>query len=84
MLHISLLVMNRFNKTEFAFFFISLMWFLLPRDLANQNLFLFIAAVFCRVAAVKRLPVHYHSAEYNFWSFGIIELIFSHLKIEFR
>ena len=28
------------------------------------------------VAAVKRLPVHRHSADYIFWSFGII--------IEFR
>ena len=38
----------------------------------------------CRVAAVKRLPVHQYSADYIFWSFGIIELISGHLKIEFR
>ena len=35
----------------------------------------------CRVAAVKRLPVHHHSA---FWSIWITEFIFSYLKIEFR
>ena len=28
-----------------------------------------------RVAAVKRSPVHHHSADYIFWFFGIIELI---------
>ena len=38
-LHISLLVMNRLNKTEFAIF-ISLMWSLLPKALTNLNLFL--------------------------------------------
>ena len=31
----------------------------------------------------KCLPVHHHSADYIFWSFGIIEFILSHLKIEF-
>ena len=41
MLHISLLVKNRLNKTEFAFF-ISLMRPLLPKDLINQNLFIFV------------------------------------------
>ena len=33
-LHTSLLVMNRLNKTEFAIC-ISLMWSLLPKDLTN-------------------------------------------------
>ena len=35
----------------------------------------------CRVAAVKRLPVYHHSADFIFWSFGTIEFILSHLKI---
>ena len=39
-LHTSLLVMGRLNKTEFAIF-ISLMKSLIPRDLTNQNLFIF-------------------------------------------
>ena len=43
MLHTSLLVMNRLNKTEFAIF-ISLMWSLLPRNLIKQSLFVFTAA----------------------------------------
>ena len=38
MLHISLLVMNRLNKTEYAIF-ISLILSLLQKDLTNQNLF---------------------------------------------
>ena len=33
--------------------------------------------VLCRVAAIKRLPVHHHSSGYIFWSFGITEFIFS-------
>ena len=31
--------------------------------------------------AAKRLPVHNHSADCIFLSFGLIKLIFSHLKI---
>ena len=38
MLDTSLLVMNRLNKTEFAIF-ISLMWYLLLKDLTHKNLF---------------------------------------------
>ena len=35
---------------------------------------------------VSSLPVHHYSADYMyiFWPFGIIEFIFSHLKLEFR
>ena len=33
------------------------------------------------VAAVKRLSVHHHSAYCIFWFFGIIDFIFSHLKM---
>ena len=38
------------------------------------------------MAAVKRLPVHHHGANYFFVvpKFGIIEFMFNHLKIEFR
>ena len=36
-MHISLLVMNRLSKTEFAIF-ISSLWSLLPRAVTNQNL----------------------------------------------
>ena len=39
MLYISLLVMNRLNITEFAIF-ISLKYFLLPKDLTNQKIFM--------------------------------------------
>ena len=37
MLHISLLVLTRLNKTDFAIF-ITLMWSLLPKDLTTLNL----------------------------------------------
>ena len=36
--------------------------------------------VLCHVAAVKCVPIHHHSAHYIFWSFGIIEFIFSHFE----
>ena len=38
MLHIPLLLINKFNKTEFASF-VLLMWYLFPKDLTDQNLF---------------------------------------------
>ena len=34
----------------------------------------------CRVAAVKILPVHHHSADYTVWSFGITGFILSYLE----
>ena len=34
----------------------------------------------CRVAAVKRLPIHHQSADYIFWPFGIIEFLVSHFE----
>ena len=36
--------------------------------------------VLCRMAAVKRLPVHHHCANYIFWLFGIIWFILSHFE----
>ena len=70
------------QKTRFAIF-ISLMWSLLPKDLAI-NLFIFTAAGFVLCGTRKTSPVHHYSADYIFWSCGIIELSFKHLKIEFR
>lgn len=32
------------------------------------------------MAVVKRLPVHHNSADYIFWSFGIIEFFYSYLE----
>ena len=34
----------------------------------------------CRVAAVKRLPLYHHSADFIFWSFETIEFIFSYFE----
>ena len=57
--------MNRFNKTESATF-VSLMCFLLPEDLHSELVLFLQQLVLCRVAAVKRLYVHHHSADYIF------------------
>ena len=74
MLHILLLVIKRLNNTEFAIF-ISLMKSLFPRDLTNQNLFIFTTAGIVPCGGRKTSPVHYLSAGYIFWSFEIVELI---------
>ena len=42
------------------------------------------ASVKCYVAAVKRLPLLHHSADYIFISFGNTESILLTLKIEYR
>ena len=77
---------NRLNKTESAIFVsVSLMCSSLSEDLHSKLILSSLQLVLCRVAAVKRLPVHHHSADYmfsgpleSFGSFGIS------LQIEFR
>ena len=54
-LHRSLLVMNRLNKTDLAIF-ISSKWFLLSTDLTDQNLFTFTAASVVTCGGLKRSP----------------------------
>ena len=76
MLHHFLLHMNRLNKTESAIF-VSLICFLLPKDLHSELISSSLQLVLCRMAAVKRLPVHHHSADYVFSVFWIIGLILS-------
>ena len=71
--------MNRLNKTDSAVF-VSLMCSVLPEDLHSKLILSLLQLVLCRVAAVKRLPVHHHSADYLFWSFGIIGFILSQLE----
>ena len=55
---------------------------LLPEDLHLELTFSFssLQLVLCCMAAVKRLPVHHLSADYIFWSFGIIRLILSQFE----
>ena len=60
MLHISLLVMNRLNKIEFAIC-IPLAWSLLRKNLLIRTYLPSLQLVLCRLAAVKRLLVHHHS-----------------------
>ena len=55
--------MNRLNKTESAFF-VSLVCSLLPKDLHSELILSSLQLVLCRVAAVERLSVHHHSADY--------------------
>ena len=76
--------MNRLNKTESAIF-ISLMRSLLVEDLQSELILSSLQLVWCRVAAVQRLFVNYHSADYIFS--GPVEPLGSFgvgLKIEFR
>ena len=53
-------------------------------DLLTRTYLSSLQLVWYRVAAVKRLTVYNHTADYIFWSFMITELILSYLKIEFR
>ena len=57
--------MHRLNKTESAIF-VSMMCSLLTVDLYSKFILSPLQLVLCLVAAVKRLPVHHHSAEYIF------------------
>ena len=78
-IHETSLHMNRRNKTESAIL-VSVMFSLLQKGLISELILSSLQLVLCRVAAVKRLPVHHHSAYYIcslFWSFGIIGLILS-------
>ena len=47
----------------FSFFF---MCSLLPEDFHSELILSSLQLVLCHVAAVKRLPVHHHSADYIF------------------
>ena len=76
--------MNRLKMTKLTFF-VSLMCSLLPEDLHSELIKCSLHLLLCRVAAVKRLPITHHSANYIFsgllgslGSFGVS------LKIEFR
>ena len=55
-LHVSLLVMNRLDTTEFATFII-LMFFFLPKDLTIQNLIIFTAAGVVPCGGGKTSPI---------------------------
>ena len=81
MLHITLLHINRLNKAESAIF-VSLMCSLLPEDLHSELNLSSLQLVLCREAAVKRLPVHHHSAYYILS--GLLGSFRVSLKIEFR
>ena len=57
--------MNSLNEIESAIF-VSSMCSLLPEDLHSEFFLSSLQLVLGRVAAVKRLPVHHHSADYIF------------------
>ena len=58
---LTLLHMNRLNKTESAIF-VSLICSLLPEDLYSELILSSLQLGLCHVAAVKRLPVYPHNA----------------------
>ena len=57
--------MIRLNKTK-PVNFVSSMCSFLPEDLHSDLILSSLQLVLCRVEAVKRLPVHHHSADYIF------------------
>ena len=48
------------------FYFVSLMWCMHPKDLHSELILSSLQLMMCCVAAVKRLPVRHHSADYIF------------------
>ena len=73
------------RKGDFFFYILfTLSLLLLQRDLTNQNVFIFTAAGVAQCDGHKTYPVHHKSVDYNFLSFGSVEFISSHVKIEFR
>ena len=68
--------MNRLNKTE-SIILASLVCSLHPEDFHSYFILSSLQLVMCRVAAIKRLPVNHHSADYELWSFEFIGLILS-------
>ena len=78
---ITLLHINKFNKTE-TVIFVSLTCSMLPEAVHSELVLSSLQLVLCRVAALKYLPVHhyYYLADYIFWSFGIIGLILSQFE----
>ena len=65
--------MNRLNKTESATF-VSLICSLLLEALHSEPILSSLQLVLYRVAAVKRLTVHHHGADYIFAGpFGSLE-----------
>ena len=65
---ISVLIMNRFKKTEFTIYVSSLLCCItcFQKKLTTWNLASSLKLVLCHVAAVKSLSVHHHSADYIF------------------
>ena len=53
---------------------------LLSKDLNSELIISLLQLVLCRVVGVKRVPIHHYSADYIFWSFGIIGLILSQFE----
>ena len=53
---------------------------LLSGDVHSELILSSLLLLLCRVAAVKRLPVYHHSADYIFWSFGIAGSILSQFE----
>ena len=63
MLQTSLLLMKSLNKTETPTF-LSVVCSLFPKAMFFTFILLHCSWYWCRVAAVERLPVLYHSADY--------------------
>ena len=69
MLQTSLLLMKSLNKTETPIF-LSVVCSLFPKAIFLTFILLHCSWYKCRVAAVERLPVLYHSADYISFPLG--------------
>ena len=79
MMHRYITAVHRINRTEPAIF-VSLMCSLFPEDFHSDLILSSLQLVVRRVAAVKRLPVYYHSADYIFWG-RVNEKLFKMVKV---
>ena len=59
------------DKTKFAIL-VSLVCSMLLKDLHSELILSSLQLVLCRMTEIKRFPVYHHSADYIFWSFGLI------------
>ena len=81
MLQTSLLLMKSPNKTETPIF-LSVLCSLFPKAIFFTFILLHCSWYYCRVTAVERLPVLYHSADYIHFLWVIGPIVES-LKMEF-
>ena len=67
------------DKTKFAIL-VSLVRSMLLKDLHSELILASLQLVLCRMTEIKRFSIYHHSADYIFWSFGLIRFIRSQFE----